>query len=51
MIEALGQGKFDLTTRDGRPIDLAQRRTTRDQLRRIRTTARQARQHDYPMRA
>ncbi|RYG09346.1 MAG: HNH endonuclease, partial [Burkholderiales bacterium] len=27
VIEALGQGKFDLTTRDGRPIDLAQRRT------------------------
>ncbi len=51
VIEALGQGKFDLTTRDGRPTNLTQRRTTRQHLRHIRQTARQARQHDYPMRA
>ena len=54
VINALGQGKFDLSTRDGRPIDLAQRRTTRQHLRHIRTTARQAREarpRDHPMRA
>ncbi len=51
VIEALGQGKFDLTTRDGRPIDLTHRRTTRQHLRHIRQTARQARQHDHPLRA
>ncbi|MEG9224811.1 HNH endonuclease [Aeromicrobium sp. Sec7.5] len=54
VIEALGQGKFDLATRDGRPVDLTQRRTTRDQLRRIRHAARQtheAQPADYPLRA
>ena len=51
VIDALGQGHFQLTTRDGRPIDLAQRRTQRDHLRHIRTTARQAREPDYPLRA
>ena len=54
VIDALGQGKFDLSTRDGRPIDLAQRRTTREHLRRIRTAAREAREsrpRDHPMRA
>ena len=51
VIEALGQGRFDLTTRDGRPINLAQRRTTRDHLRRIRKAARQTREPDYPLRA
>ena len=51
VIEALGQGKFDLSTRDGRPIDLAQRRTTREHLRRIRKAARNTRQPEYPLRA
>ena len=51
VIEALGHGHFNLTTRDGRPINLAQRRTTREHLRRIRTAARNTRQPEYPLRA
>ena len=51
VIDTLGQGKFNLTTRDGRPVDLTQRRTTREQLRRIRQAARHTRQPDYPLRA
>ncbi|MCK5892756.1 MAG: HNH endonuclease, partial [Aeromicrobium sp.] len=51
IIDALGHGKFDLSTRDGRPTDLTQRRTTRHHLRQIRRTARQTRQRDYPLRA
>ena len=51
VIDALGQGRFDLSTRDGRPIDLAQRRTTREHLRRIRKAARDTREPEYPLRA
>ena len=51
VINALGQGKFDLSTRDGRPIDLTQRRTTREHLRRIRKAARDTREPEYPLRA
>ncbi|MDF1705589.1 MAG: HNH endonuclease, partial [Aeromicrobium sp.] len=53
IIDALGHGKFDLSTHDGRPVDLAQRRTTRHHLRAIRTTAQHTRHDDagYPLRA
>ena len=51
VIESLGQGRFDLSTRDGRPIDLTQRRTTRNHLRLIRQAAHATREPDYPMRA
>ena len=51
VIETLGQGHFTLSTRDGRPIDLTRRRTTRQHLRHVRQTARHAPQHDHPMRA
>ena len=52
VIEALGQGTFNLTTRDGRPLNLQQRRTTRHHLRHIRRTARHTRDaQEYPLRA
>ncbi len=51
VIDALGQGQFALSTRDGRPIDLAQRRTTREHLRHIRKAARDTREPEYPLRA
>ena len=50
VIEALGHGKFDLTTRDGRTLNLQQRRTARDHLRHIRRTAQHTRQPDHPLR-
>ena len=53
IIDALGHGRFDLSTRDGRPIDLTQRRTTRHHLRAIRHTARRTREtspRDHPLR-
>ncbi|GAA1728909.1 HNH endonuclease [Aeromicrobium alkaliterrae] len=49
VIEALGQGQFDLTSRDGRPLDL-RRHTARRHLRKIRQTTRQAHDRTRPLR-
>ncbi|WP_229052356.1 HNH endonuclease signature motif containing protein [Aeromicrobium sp. Leaf350] len=49
-VEATGGGQFTMTTRDGRPIDLTLRRTTRERLRTIRRNAQRAREHEPPLR-